>query len=145
MDNVQNNSGGWAKPTTLNTYLNNRLYKAMPIGWRQLIQKVRVPGNVGGQSTEIAYANCYFYLPSVIELDSTLTTEPYIYEGSAIDFITTNDTRRRRTPDGTIAAYWTRSPNRDYNGYYNAVNTDGNIYSYYYPTDKNYVLVEFSI
>lgn len=145
MDNVQNNSGGWAKPTTLNTYLNNRLYKAMPIGWRQLIQKVCVPGNVGGQSTEIAYANCYFYLPSVIELDSTLTTEPYIYEGSAIDFITTNDTRRRRTPDGTIAAYWTRSPNRDYNGYYNAVNTDGNIYSYYYPTDKNYVLVEFSI
>ena len=145
MDNVQNNSGGWAKPTTLNTYLNNRLYKAMPIGWRQLIQKVRVPGNVGGQSTEIAYANCYFYLPSVIELDSTLTTEPYIYEGSAIDFITTNDTRCRRTPDGTIAAYWTRSPNRDYNGYYNAVNTDGNIYSYYYPTDKNYVLVEFSI
>ena len=137
MDNVQNNSGGWAKPTTLNTYLNNRLYKAMPIGWRQLIQKVRVPGNVGGQSTEIAYANCYFYLPSVIE--------PYIYEGSAIDFITRNDTRRRRTPDGTIAAYWTRSPNRDYNGYYNAVNTDGNIYSYYYPTDKNYVLVEFSI
>ena len=145
MDNVQNNSGGWAKPTTLNTYLNNRLYKAMPIGWRQLVQKVRVPGNIGGQSTEIAYANCYFYVPSAIELDSTLTNEPYIYEGSAIDFITTNDTRRRRTPDGTIAAYWTRSPNREYNGYYNAVNTNGNIYGYYYPTDKNYVLVEFSI
>ena len=145
MDNVQNNSGGWAKPTTLNTYLNNRLYKAMPIGWRQLVQKVRVPGNIGGQSTEISYANCYFYVPSAIELDSTLTNEPYIYEGSAIDFITTNDTRRRRTPDGTIAAYWTRSPNREYNGYYNAVNTNGNIYGYYYPTDKNYVLVEFSI
>ena len=145
MDNVQNNSGGWAKPATLNTYLNNRLYKAMPIGWRQLIQKVRVPGNIGGQSTEIAYANCYFYVPSVIELDSTVTNEPYIYEGSAIDFITTNDTRRRKTPDGTIAAYWTRSPNREYSGYYNAVNTSGNIYGYYYPTDKNYVLVEFSI
>lgn len=145
MDNVQNNSGGWAKPTTLNTYLNNRLYKAMPIGWRQLVQKVRVPGNIGGQSTEIAYANCYFYVPSTIELDSTLTNEPYIYEGSAIDFITTNDTRRRRTPDGTVAAYWTRSPNREYSGYYNAVNTNGNIYGYYYPTDKNYVLVEFSI
>lgn len=145
MDNVQNNSGGWAKPTTLNTYLNNRLYKAMPIGWRQLVQKVRVPGNIGGQSTEIAYANCYFYVPSTIELDSSVTNEPYIYEGSAIDFITTNDTRRRRTPDGTVAAYWTRSPNREYSGYYNAVNTNGNIYGYYYPTDKNYVLVEFSI
>ena len=74
-----------------------------------------------------------------------MTAEPYIYEGRAIEFITTNATRKRMDPDGAAAAYWTRSPNSGYMAYYNCVNTAGDVYGYYYPTDKNDVLLMFSI
>lgn len=145
MDNANNNSGGWAKPTTLNTYLNNRVYKALPIGWRQLVKKVKVPGNIGGTKTDVASADCYIFIPSVIELDAGINTEPYVYEGTSIDFITTNSTRKRANPDGETVNYWTRSPSKDYSAYYNAINTSGEVYGYYYPTDANDILMMFSI
>jgi len=145
MDNANNNTGGWAKPTTLNTYLNSRVYKALPIGWRQLVKKVKVPGNVGNAKTDVSTADCYIFIPSAIELDANMSSEPYVYEGTAIDFITTNTSRKRTNPDGEVVSYWTRSPNKDYNAYYNAVNTSGEIYGYYYPTDTNDILLMFSI
>lgn len=128
MDNANNNAGGWAKPTTLNTYLNGRVYKALPIGWRQLVKKVKVPGNVGNVKTDVSTADCYIFIPSAIELDANMSSEPYVYEGTAIDFITTNTSRKRTNPDGEVVSYWTRSPNKDYNAYYNAVNTSGEVY-----------------
>ena len=145
MDNVGNNAGGWSKPTTLNTYLNNRVYKAFPTGWRQLLKQVKVPGNIGSQRTDVQTSDCYIFVPSAIEVDANMTTEPYIYEGRAIEFITTNATRKRMNPDGAAAVYWTRSPNSGYLAYYNCVNTAGDVYGYYYPTDKNDVLLMFSI
>lgn len=145
MDNTNNNAGGWAKPTTLNTYLNGRVYKALPIGWRQLVKKVKVPGNIGNAKTDVSTADCYIFIPSAIELDANMSSEPYVYEGTAIDFITTNTSRKRTNPDGEVVAYWTRSPNKDYNAYYNAVNTSGEVYGYFYPTDTNDILLMFSI
>lgn len=145
MDSAYENTGGWAKPTALNTYLNTRLYKALPIGWRQLIKKVKVPGNVGNTSNDIVTSDCYFTVPSAIEVYPGMTNEPYIYEGSTISFFTTNDSRKCKNPDGEFVEYWTRTPYKDYRNYYYIVNSDGDMSAYEYPSNSHYVRDMFSI
>ena len=145
MDSASNNIGGWAKPTALNTYLNNRLYKALPIGWRQLVKKVQIPGSVGDRKTDIATSDCYFAVPSRIEVNSSQNFEPYIYEGTGISFITTNESRKCKDQNGDYQQYWTRSPSISYTAYYAVVNNDGDLYDYEMPSNSNYVRDMFSI
>lgn len=147
MDKDYNNNGGWAKPTTLNTYLNSRLYKALPIGWRQLIKKVQIPGSIGGGKTDIATSDCYFAVPSIIEVYPTQNYEPYIYEGTGISFMTTNDSRKCKDQNGVYQMYWTRSPfvYNNYSSYYIAINADGDMSNYETPNTSYSVRDMFSI
>lgn len=147
MDKDYNNNGGWAKPTTLNTYLNSRLYKALPIGWRQLIKKVQIPGSIGGGKTDIATSDCYFAVPSIIEVYPTQNYEPYIYEGTGISFMTTNDSRKCKDQNGVYQVYWTRSPfvYNNYSSYYIAINADGDMSNYETPNTSYSVRDMFSI
>ena len=145
MDSASSNVGGWAKPTSLNTYMNSRLYKALPIGWKQLIKKVQIPGNVGGAKTDVSTSDCYFAVPSVMEIYPSTSVEPYIYEGTGISFMTTNDSRKCKDPSGNYQYYWTRSPFKDYSSYYIAVTADGNLSNYETPNASYYVRDMFSI
>ena len=60
--------------------------------------------------------------------------------------MTSNDTRVRKTLDGVINSYWTRSPNADYANYYFAIsgdeNSQGSVNGYeYYIKEKGVVLL----
>lgn len=138
------NDGGYAV-ATLRTYLNTRLYKALPIEWRQLVKQVKILSSVGNQSTETSSSDNYIYIPSVYELDSSMNTEPYVFEGSPIQYFTTAESRICKTEDGKIHTYWTRSPNYSYNGYFYRVEENGFLSGYYYPYNDDYLRIMFSI
>lgn len=141
---TSNNSGGWPN-TSLQTYLNNRLLGALPIGWQQLIKQVKVSSSAGSKSKEIVTADCYFFIPSIIELNPSAMDEPYIYEGSSISFMTGNASRAKTDPDGTKSKYWTRSPNAQFDTYFWTIEDNGEPYSYHYPSESLGVVTMFSV
>ena len=118
------NDGGWAE-STLNASLNTRLYNAMPTLIKQLLKQVIVYSNDGIEDdtvtpkkyyTEVTSSNCYITIPALIEVDPTKTSEPYNSEGTAISYITTNDSRKRAFNGGDYYDYWLRSPS-NYSNY----------------------------
>lgn len=139
--------GGWAT-STLNTKLNTRLYKAISPLWKALIKPVKVYSSIGKKSLETSVSNCYFYIPSVYEVDDTYSKEPYINETNApISYMINNDVRKRSkvaTPD-VFESYWTRSPNIEYANYLFYVNETGAVSGYIYPSHENSILLMFSI
>lgn len=139
-----NNIGGWAK-TSLRTYLDSRLVEALPIGWRQLIKQVKVSSSAGGRSKEITTSDCYFFIPSAIELDSSMSDEPYVYEGQTISFMTNNASRIKHNADGEAVAYYTRSPNVAYEGYFYDVEASGEVYGFHYPSEALNVTTMFCV
>ena len=142
--NSQSNEGGWST-STLNTFLNNRLYKAIPEQVRGLIKRVKVPSSAGLKSTEIVESNCYITIPACIEVDPSMTTDPYINEGTAISYMTSPGARRRAFEDGEYNNYWLRSPNVAHTTYVYQVNEDGSLYGFRYPNNEAGVLIQVSI
>lgn len=144
------NAGGWPA-TSLNLFLNGRFYNALPVQWKQIIKQCKVSSSAGDKSQDIVTANCYIAIPSILELSSSFNYEPYTYEGEVINFMTSDTARIRKTNDGVIGSYWTRSPNADYTTYYYAVfgddnySTAGSIDGYAYALYDKYVLIEFSV
>lgn len=118
------NEGGWQN-YSLNTYLNNRVYDAFSIKWKQLIKQVKVKSSIGGSSTSVSSADCYVFIPAVSEMSSSVATEPYISEGTLISHFQTNESRICHTADGDIVQYWTRSPTMNYSNYVYRINTSG--------------------
>lgn len=146
-------TGGWAE-ATLNGYLNSRVYAAFPMKWRQLIKKAQVKSSVGGKSSDVTSSDCYIAIPSVYELDYTMSSEPYsteIYPAQTIDYFVPTSTETASSlricydKDGNAVAYWTRSPNADYTSYQYIVNTSGDMYGYRYPYESYYVRIMFSV
>ena len=74
-----------------------------------------------------------------------MNTEPYVYEGSPITYLTTNDSRICRFADGKANSYWTRSPNYQYTGYYYRVEENGMLSGYYYSYNDDGIRLMFSI
>jgi len=127
-----NTDGGWAT-STLNKKLNTRLYKAISPLWKILIKPVKVYSSIGNKSIETSMSSCYFYIPSVYEINSNFSTEPYINETNApISYMVSDDIRKRSkmsTPD-IFEGYWTRSPNTEYSNYLYCVNEAGSVSGY---------------
>lgn len=138
------NSGGWAS-CKLNTYLNARLYNAIPIQWKQLLKQVQVASSVGDKSTEVSTSACYIAIPAVIEVEPSMSSEPYIYEGTSIPYLTTNQSKVCTYDDGTSGSYWLRSPNASYSSYYYRVDDGGGLYGYHYAYDEGGVRIMLSI
>ena len=137
-------TGGWGA-WSLNEYLNSRIYNAFPEKWKQLMKQVKVKSSIGNKSTEVATADCYITIPAAIEMDSTKNTDPYISEGSVIDYFTTAASRILYDKNGNAVIYWLRSPNKDYDNYVFTVRAGGDLYGYNVPTSLNYVRIMFSI
>ena len=138
------NTGGW-KAATLGTFLDTRLLSAIPIQWKQLIKQVKVNSSLGNKSTEVASTNNYIYIPCAIELNPTMTEEPYCYEGSGIEYFTTNASRICCGEDGIAYEYLTRSPNVSYTDYYFHVQNTGSLYGFFYPYTQAKLRIMFSI
>lgn len=147
-----NISGGWAK-SQLNSWLNTRLPKAISPLWKTLIKKVNVIANNADKAKTTSTSECYFYIPSVYELDPSVSGDPYSIEtDSTISFMTSDIARRRTkisTPE-TYEAYPTRSANVDQNvgtwqyGVDGGEDGPGKINGYFYPQTAG-VLIMFSI
>lgn len=144
---ANSNAGGWAN-SALNNYLNTRLYNSLPDQMKLLIKQVTVASSIGGQSTEISTSECYITIPAVIEVtnNSSLNIDPYIYEGTTISYMISNEMRKRAYVNGDYASYWLRSPNAGYaNNYVYRVENDGSLYGFANPSNSNGVLIEISI
>lgn len=146
-NNKSTNEGGWAT-ASLNTWLNTRLYNALSPAWKALIKPVKVYSSIGLKSTEISVSNCYFYIPSLYELDNSATNEPYINETNATIPYLINDATRKRsrtsTPD-VYDMYWTRSPNVGFTNYIHTIDETGANSGYSYPSYDGGILLMFSI
>ncbi len=143
------NKGGWAE-SDLNKWLNTRLYGAISPLWKALIKSVKVSSNIGEKSTEISQSDCYFFIPSVYEINNSFSYEPYINEtNSTISYMVSAESRKRaRLSDpNTYKEYFTRTPNVNYstNTYYYGVAEDGNTTGYMYTSNTKYTLIMFSI
>lgn len=144
LSTMSTNEGGWAT-CNLNNTLNTRVFQAFPTVWQQIIKKVKVSSSVGNMSSEITSSDCYLTIPSVYELDPSMTQEPYCYEGSPISWMTTNRSRVCSSAGGDNSAYWTRSPNVSYSSYGFMVDENGSLYGYFYPYNEGGVRLIFSI
>ena len=144
MNSEYTNEGGWAN-TSLNTWLNTRFYKGLPIQIRQLVKQVRVSSSIGGQSTDISSSDCFVYVPAIIEISPNTTEDPYSNEDAAIDYMTSTDARIRAKTDGEAVDYWTRSPNVSYSSYYWSVRSTGNTYGYRQAPESAGIVIEFCI
>lgn len=138
------NLGGYAN-CTLPTYLNERVYSGLDVQWKQLIKKVKISSSAGGQTTDITTSDNYFYIPSVYELDSSMSSEPYVYEGSPITYLSTSDSRICKYTNGKADSYWTRSPNYSYSEYFYRVENNGTLSGYYYSYNQEAIRIMFSI
>ena len=138
------NTGGWAS-STLNTFLNTRLYEALPLQMSLLIKQVKVASSIGDKSSEISYSDCYITIPAAKELDPSMTSEPYNSEATAISYMTSDDKRKRAYDKGDYDDYWTRSPNVGYTNYIYQVNEKGELYGFCTPTIKAGILIQISI
>lgn len=136
-------TGGWAE-SSLNKSLNARLYNAMPTQIKALMQQVIVYSSVGNMSTELSSSNCYITIPAVVEIDSSMNTEPYNSEGTSISYFNTNDSRKRAFDGGDYNAYWLRSPNVQYTNYIWRVDESGYVQPITNATTSLGVLIEIS-
>ena len=141
------NDGGWEK-SSLNTWLNNRLIKAVSPLWRALIKPVKVSSSIGMKSMDTSQSSCHFFIPSLYEIDNSAATEPYINEtNAAIPYMVNNESRKRTkvsSPD-VYESYWTRSPNATYTNYIFNVGVEGDTNGFSYPSYEDGVLLMFSI
>lgn len=85
------NAGGW-DACEIRKFLNTRFYEALPYKWQAVIKKVKVNASAGGQSNEILVSEDYIYLASNREVGGWIDP-PYINEGDAISFFTSNESR----------------------------------------------------
>ena len=146
-NNKSTNAGGWAD-STLNTWLNTRMVKAISPLWKALIKPVKVYSSVGNKSNDTSVSNCRFYVPSLYEVDPTATSEPYISETNApIAYFTDDDTRKKAKPStpAEYESYWTRSPNATVANWLYTVNESGATYGFSYPGQNSGILLMFSI
>ena len=137
------NVGGWAS-SALNKSLNTRLYNAMPVQIKLLLKQVIVYSSIGGMSSDLSSSNCYITVPAIIEVDSTVNSEPYNSEGTSIPYMNTNNSRKRAFDGGNYNAYWTRSPFVDYTNYVYRVEADGAIQPITSANNNLGVLIEIS-
>lgn len=144
LNSSTSNSGGWAE-YSLNRFLNNRFYSALPVTWKQIIKQVKIPSTIGNKSTEITTSNCYIAIPSVIEVNASFQREPYTFEGETFSFITSDASRVRENPDNEDVEYWLRSPNKDYENYIFSISASGSTEGYSYGLYNKSIVIIFSI
>lgn len=147
------NTGGWEN-SSLRTYLNTRVYNAIPVQWRQLLKEVIVNSTIGDGSNTITGSNCYVFIPSVSEIHPSMSSNPYSSEGTIIAHMTTLDAttnepiyRKCYDADGIAVEYWTRSPNVGSSGnYVYTIQDSGNAYGFNYAYKSPiYVRIMFTV
>ena len=84
MNSTNDNTGGWAE-SEMRTFLNTRIYEALPYKWQSVIKQVSVKSTAGGTSDSITTSNDKLYLAANREVGGN-TGSPYVDE---VDVATT--------------------------------------------------------
>ena len=92
MNPTATNAGGW-NSCKMRPFLNGKFLSALPITWQAMLKTVRIWASEGNQSSMVISSDDKVYLASRIEVDPSITTTPYIDEGTGIDFFTGNPSR----------------------------------------------------
>lgn len=145
--NKSTNDGGWVD-SSLNTWMNARITKAISPLWKSLIKPVKVYSSIGNKSNNTSVSNCRFFIPSLYEIDPSAGSEPYSSETTSTIpyFVSSSDRMKARsTSPETYESYWTRSPNASVSNWLYSVNEMGDTYGYSYPGQEMGVLMMFSI
>ncbi|MBQ8000261.1 MAG: hypothetical protein IJ298_03480, partial [Ruminococcus sp.] len=107
MNSTNVNAGGW-DASLMRSFLNTRIYDALPTVWKSMLKKVKINATAGSQSTEVLVSEDYIYLPCLTEMNNNQSA-PYPSEGEYITWYTSNALRvkfqKYMIPDG--ASYYT--------------------------------------
>lgn len=85
------NAGGWGV-ATMRTFLNNRVWDAMPYNMQSAIKMVEIASSVGSGSSATNYFDDKIYIPSLREIGGS-SSAPYSYEGTIISYFSSNNSR----------------------------------------------------
>lgn len=91
MNPTNTNAGGW-DACAMRTFVNSRVYNALPTVWKSILKKVKISASAGNQSTEIIVSEDYIYLASYTELSNN-QSNPYVNEGTYITWFTSDSSR----------------------------------------------------
>ena len=108
------NVGGWAA-TGIRSWLNTRVFNALPIEVQQLILTVYVQSSSGDKSSDMVDppAEDKIWIPSCKEMGFNVSTAPYSNESDATFTVFTNDASRIKKLNfgsGAASVWWLRSP-----------------------------------
>ncbi len=117
MNSAQTNAGGW-RDCAMRTYLNEKVFPALPRQWQAMIRDVEVLSSAGGTSETIVSATDKLFLFSNAEVGFDRTAVPYVNEVDAgaesVSFpvFTDNNSRIKKAYNGAGSAgyWWLRSP-----------------------------------
>ena len=134
IDPANSNAGGF-KARPMRTWLNTRVFNALPIMWQQLILTVYVHTNTGYQATSIVDppAEDKIWIPCCKEVGFNVNSSPYSLESDATFTVFTNDTSRIKKLNfgaGANTIYWLRSPNPNTGNHFYYVAAAGSSYIY---------------
>ena len=91
MNSTNTNVGGW-EASKMRTFLNTRVYDALPTVWKSMLKKVKINASAGNKSTEILVSEDYIYLPCTTEMNNSKDSI-YPSEGEYITWYTSNKSR----------------------------------------------------
>lgn len=134
MNPSNSNAGGW-KAMPMRTWLNNRLLKALPIKWRQMLLTVYVHSNTGYQATGNVDppAEDKIWIPCCKEVGFNTTSGVYAVESDGTFTVFTNDASRVKKlkfGSGAAADWWLRSPHTGNTGNFYIVYSNGSSNNY---------------
>ena len=114
IDPANSNAGGF-KARPMHTWLNNRVLRAIPIDWRQLIVSVYVHTNTGQNATGLVDPPAVdkIWIPCCKDVGFNTTQSPYSLESDAPFTIFTDNTSRIKKLNfgaGAATNWWLRSP-----------------------------------
>lgn len=126
------NTGGWEK-MLIRSWLNEEVINAMPLLFKNNIQRVNVMSNIGDNSPEVSTSEDKLFVPSYTEVFGSLSM-PYknevsdLVETKQFEIFTTNSSRIKRTynGEGNAYEYTLRTPTTD-NALFYTVSSRGGI------------------
>ncbi len=136
MNGSNNNTGGYPA-MTMPTYLENTVFKNLPLHWQSAIQFVTVLSSSGNTSDQIVSCDAHLFLFSQAEVGFSVNNAPYKNEvdadadAKAFAVYTDNASRIKKTYNGDGSEYywWLRSPMASSSTSFCNVNSSGGAYS----------------
>lgn len=139
MNSTGTNAGGWAA-MELCSWLQNRIFPAMPTLYQKIACQVNVNSTAGNQSKELVAAPVYLFQPSLQEMGAHGNNSNYMGDSmGTINVYTDNASRIKALANnaGSSNAYWLRTCTPNDSTKMSTIGSDGtNTYVYSNTTER---------